>query len=48
MLLKLAQKKFSTVPPEVEATIRSATAEQLERWIERILSAESAEEVVRG
>jgi predicted transposase YdaD len=47
-LLKLAQKKFGAVPPEVESAIRSATAEQLDRWIDRVLSSESAEEIVRS
>jgi hypothetical protein len=45
-LLKLMQLKFGCVPSEVASVITSASLDQLERWTERVLSADSAEQVV--
>jgi hypothetical protein len=46
-LLRLMLRKFGSVPPAVEASVGCASAEQLERWIERVLFADSAQDVVR-
>jgi predicted transposase YdaD len=45
-LLKLMQLKFGSVPDEVTSAITSASLEQLERWTERVLSADSAAQIV--
>jgi predicted transposase YdaD len=47
-LLKLMQLKFGVVPAQVSAIIGAGSIEQLDRWIERILSANSAAEVITG
>lgn len=45
-LLKLMQLKFGSVPDDVASAITSASLQQLERWTERMLNADSAEQVV--
>ncbi len=46
-LLKLVHLKFGSVPRAVEMAIREADTEQLNRWLERVLSADSPEAIVR-
>jgi hypothetical protein len=46
-LLKLIQLKFGAVPPDVACAIQAASVAQLDRWVERVLSAERAEDVVQ-
>ncbi len=47
VLLKLFQLKFGAVSDEVERRVREATDEEVDRWAERVLTAESLEEVLR-
>ena len=44
-LLRLVQAKFGPPGPAVEARIRAAESAQLERWLERILTANSPDEL---
>jgi hypothetical protein len=46
MLIKLLTLKFGALTPDVAARIRSASADELERWAERVLSATSLEDVL--
>jgi len=46
MVLRLLNKKFGPISPEVESRIKQADRDQLLLWSERILSAESVEEVL--
>jgi hypothetical protein len=46
MLRKLMQLKFGSVSVAVDAKVEGATIEQLEMWIERVLTSESADDVV--
>ncbi len=43
-LLRLVRAKFGPPGPAVEARIRAAESAQLERWLERILTANSPDE----
>ena len=45
MLTKQARLRFRDVPPDSAARIESATTPDLERWIERILTAETLDDV---
>lgn len=45
VLLKLLQRRFSTVNPQVEARVRKADLDALERWTDRILFADSIDDV---
>ena len=47
-LRKLMKLKFGGVSDAVSARIDAAAIEDLERWVERILVATSAEEVIGG
>ena len=47
-LLKLIQLKFGAVPDDVAQAIQTASVDQLDRWIERVLSAESCAEILRA
>jgi len=44
-LLKLLALKFGTLDPSVQARVTTAGLEKLERWAERILTAERLEAV---
>ena len=44
-LLRLLGKRFGTLPAVITRRIRSASASKLDRWIDRILDAESLREV---
>jgi predicted transposase YdaD len=46
-LRKLMQRKFGPLPAAVEAAISTASLEQLDRWVDRVLSAETAEDTIR-
>lgn len=46
VLRKLLALKFGALRPEHEARLSSATAEELDRWVERVLTARSIEEVL--
>ena len=45
VLLRLVEKKFGTVTPEVRERINSASADDLLRWGERLLAAGGLDEV---
>ncbi len=47
-LLKLVQLKFGAVPDDMAQAIQTASAEQLDRWLGRVLSSESCDEILRG
>jgi hypothetical protein len=46
VLLKLLEKKFGSVGPEIRDRVVSATIQDLDRWVERVLSAATLEEVL--
>lgn len=46
MLLKLLRGKFTNVPDAVDARVRAATAEELDRWAERVHTADSLDDVL--
>jgi hypothetical protein len=46
-LRKLMQRKFGPLPAAVEAAIGTASLEQLDRWLDRVLFAETAEDTIR-
>jgi hypothetical protein len=46
LLLKLLQRKFGPLPESVIERVQSAEIEELDRWGERILSAQSLEDVL--
>ena len=46
MLRELMQLKFGSVSALVDAKVEGASMEQLEMWIERVLTRESADDVV--
>jgi hypothetical protein len=45
VLVRLLTRKFATVPDEVRARIDTASLEQLDTWTERVLDAETLDEV---
>ena len=45
MLTKQARLRFRDVPPESAARIESASKADLERWLERILTAETLDDI---
>ena len=47
LLLRLLRMKFGALDPEIEERVRSADADRLLEWGERVLTAESLGEVVR-
>ena len=48
VLLKLLQLRFTTVPPEAAQRVRAADAATIDRWVERVLTATSIEDVCVG
>lgn len=46
VLLKLVQLKFGALPDSAEEKVRRASLEELDRWAERVLSAQSLEETL--
>jgi hypothetical protein len=46
VLRKLLALRFGTLRPEHEARLSSATAEELDRWVERVLTAKTIEDVL--
>lgn len=44
-LLRLLRLKFGTLEPEIEERVRSADVDHLAEWSERILTAESLNEI---
>lgn len=46
-VLKLLQLKFGSVPAEAEQRVRSASLDELDRFAEQLLSADSLEEALR-
>ena len=42
------RQKFGPLPPSIEQRVQSATSNQLERWITRILTANTLEEVLKA
>lgn len=47
MLLHLLRSKFGPLDPETEERVRSADAERLLAWVDRILTAESLQAIFR-
>ena len=45
LLLRLVQKRFGDISPAVEERIRSADLDTLDRWVERILTATTIDEL---
>lgn len=45
LLFVLLQRRFGPLPPAIQQRIRAATAVQLDRWAESVLSAASIEDV---
>jgi predicted transposase YdaD len=45
VLLRLLRRKFGPVDPGIEERLRSADADRLLEWSERVLSAERVEDV---
>jgi len=45
-LLKLLQLKFGPLPDAVTARVRSASPDELNAWVERVLSASTVNEVL--
>jgi hypothetical protein len=45
LLLRLVRKRFGDVSPTIEDRIRSADGDTLDRWAERILTANRIDEV---
>jgi hypothetical protein len=46
-LRKLMQRRFGPLPAAVDAAIATASFEQLDRWLDRVLSAETPEDTIR-
>jgi hypothetical protein len=46
MLVKLLRLKFGPLPDAVTARVRSASPDELNAWVERVLSASSVDEVL--
>ena len=47
VVLRLLRLKFGPLEPEIEELVRSADADRLLEWSERILTAESLQDVLR-
>ena len=47
MLLRLLRLKFGSLAPEIEERVRSADADRLLEWGERVLTVESLQDVFR-
>jgi hypothetical protein len=48
MVLRLLRLKFGSLEPEIEDRVRSADADRLLEWGERVLTAEHLPDVFRG
>ena len=48
VVLRLLRLKFGSLEPEIEERVRSADADRLLEWGERVLTAESLQDVFRG
>ena len=48
VLSKLLQLRFGALSLEQEQVVSSATAEQIDRWVERVLVAETIDDVLLG
>jgi hypothetical protein len=46
VLRKLLALKFGALRPEHEARLSSATLDELDRWVERVLTAKTIEDVL--
>jgi hypothetical protein len=44
----MVQLKLGAVPSDMAEAIQTASVEQLDRWLGRVLSAESCGEILRG
>jgi hypothetical protein len=44
-LLRLLQKRFGEVAPEITTRVRNASMPELDRWTDRILDARTLDEV---
>jgi hypothetical protein len=47
MVLRLLRLKFGSLEPEVEERVRSADADRVQEWGDRVLTAESLQDVFR-
>ena len=45
MLLKLLARRFDTVPEDIRTRIHAASVEELDAWVDAVLSASSLDEV---
>jgi hypothetical protein len=46
MLRRQLERKFGAIDAEIDARIRAASLDELERWSDRILTARSLREVI--
>ena len=44
--LRLARRKFGEVPPRKVASVKAASAQQLDRWLEDLITAERLDDVL--
>ena len=47
-LLKLLRLKFRAVPDAVTTLVEAAKPDQVDRWLERVLTASTIDEVIAG
>jgi hypothetical protein len=45
VLLKLLQLRFTELPSTVEDRVRQASSEEIDRWVERVMTAQSLDDV---
>ena len=45
LLLRLMQKKFVTLPGNIETKIKNASREQIKKWSDKLLAANKIDEV---
>ncbi len=48
MLIRLAEKRFGSLPPEVRARLEAADLTTTDRWLDRLLTASSLDELLDG
>jgi len=48
VVLRLLRLKFGPLPPEIEERVRSADADRLLEWSERVLTAERLQDIFRN
>jgi flagellar biosynthesis/type III secretory pathway protein FliH len=48
VLLRLLQRKFGSLRPEIQETVRHADADQLLDWADRFVTASTLDEIING